>query len=69
MIVTVNGEERELEARPDLSRLVAQWTRRDDELPGVAVALNGELVRRSEWGQVELRDGDELEIVEAVSGG
>jgi thiamine biosynthesis protein ThiS len=47
---------------------VAQWLCRD-EPRGVAVALNGGVVRQSEWHTVQVRDGDELEIVEVVIGG
>jgi thiamine biosynthesis protein ThiS len=35
---------------------------------GVAVARNGEIVRRDEWTQ-PVEDGDEIEIVRAVQGG
>lgn len=66
--VTINGEGRKLEAPIELTRLVAEWIRRD-EPHGVAVALNGELVQRQRWNNVELRDGDELEIVQVVVGG
>ena len=36
---------------------------------GIAVAVNGEVVSRSEWERRELRPGDEIEIVGAVQGG
>jgi sulfur carrier protein len=36
---------------------------------GVAVAVNSELVRRAAWSTAELADGDQLEILHAVSGG
>jgi len=41
------------------------------ELPagGVAVAVNGEVVRRADWPGVELRDGDRVEILTATQGG
>ena len=35
----------------------------------VAVARNGSVVRREEWPQVVLEDGDVLEIVRMVGGG
>lgn len=36
---------------------------------GVAVSLNGELVRRGEWARTGLKAQDELEIVQATQGG
>jgi sulfur carrier protein len=36
---------------------------------GVAVCLNGELVRKAEWAQTDLKAQDELEIVQATQGG
>ena len=36
---------------------------------GVAVALNGELVRRAEWSERRLSDGDRLEVLTAAQGG
>ena len=36
---------------------------------GIAVCLNGEVVRKSEWEQTALKAQDELEIVQATQGG
>jgi sulfur carrier protein len=36
---------------------------------GVAVSVNGELVRRGEWARTPLKAEDELEIVQATQGG
>jgi sulfur carrier protein len=35
----------------------------------VAVALNGEVVRRGQWPETTVREGDAVEIVRAVGGG
>ncbi|BBK42640.1 thiamine biosynthesis protein ThiS [Allostella vacuolata] len=37
--------------------------------PGIAVARNGELVRRRDWAATALADGDQVEIVTARGGG
>jgi sulfur carrier protein len=39
------------------------------EARGVAVAIEGEVVRRSDWAAVRLRDGQVVEVVRAVQGG
>ena len=36
---------------------------------GVAVAVNGELVRRAEWDRRIVQPEDELEVVQATQGG
>ncbi len=41
----------------------------DPDRRGVAAAINGEIVPRSDWDRLLLRDGDRVEIVGAVQGG
>lgn len=41
----------------------------DPTRQGIAVAVNGEVVPRSEWDLVRLKAGDMVEIVTAVAGG
>jgi sulfur carrier protein len=36
---------------------------------GIAVAVDGEVVPRSEWEQTALRDGQRVEVVGAIQGG
>jgi sulfur carrier protein len=36
---------------------------------GVAVAVNGEVVRRAEWPGARLSDGDRVEVLTAAQGG
>jgi sulfur carrier protein len=62
----VNGTARAVDEVTDLAGLVAQLTR---AARGVAVAVNGEVVPRSTWPAVELRDGDRVEILTAAQGG
>jgi thiamine biosynthesis protein ThiS len=35
----------------------------------IAVEVNREIVRRADWEQTEVRDGDSVEIVHFVGGG
>ena len=65
--LVVNGETRQLAARSvdDLVAHLGLGQRRR----GIAVAINGEVVRRADWPHRTLRDGDEIEIVGAVQGG
>lgn len=43
--------------------------RRSIEPRGIAVALNGDVVRRSEWETTSIPDGASIEIVTAAAGG
>ncbi|MGA7835694.1 MAG: sulfur carrier protein ThiS [Acidimicrobiales bacterium] len=43
--------------------------RRDVAQRGIAVALNGEVVRRSEWATTRIPDAAFIEIVTAAAGG
>ncbi|MBV9819790.1 MAG: sulfur carrier protein ThiS [Solirubrobacterales bacterium] len=68
MRVTVNGEERELQAGATVVSVLELL----DVAPaarGVAVALDGEVVSRARWSQAQLRDGALVEVVSAIQGG
>ena len=64
-MITVNGKQ--LDAK-DLS-IEALLTDLAIETRGVAVAINGEIVRRGEWTNVTIVSGDRVEIVSAAAGG
>jgi sulfur carrier protein len=66
--VTINGETRELEAGTTVADVVASLPGAPDGR-GVAVALDGEVVRRAAWNSTELGSGARLEVVVAVQGG
>lgn len=67
MRVTVNGEQRQ-PAEGGLAALLRELGV-DLGRPGVAVAVNGEVVARGTWEATVLRDGDEVEVLAAVQGG
>jgi sulfur carrier protein len=41
----------------------------DPERRGIAVAVDGEVVPRSEWDETHLRAGQRVEVVGAIQGG
>jgi sulfur carrier protein len=66
--IVVNGEPRELEAGATVASVVhtldvAAGAR------GIAVALDGEVVRRGDWPAAALREGSRVEILGAIGGG
>jgi sulfur carrier protein len=66
--VLVNGEPVELEPGGTV-RDAALAAGIDPERRGVAVALEGEVVPRSEIGRTEPRSGQSIEVVAAIGGG
>lgn len=64
--VVVNGEPRVVPASTTVEALVALV---GIERRGVAVAVNGEVVPRSEWPDSSLAAGARVEIVTAAAGG
>ncbi len=64
--VTINGTAREFPAEIDLDSLLELLS-----LPRqrVAVELNHVVVRRTDWPETRLSDGDKLEVVHFVGGG
>lgn len=64
--LTVNGEPRELPASTTVAGLLERL-----ELPAVRVAVehNRRVLKRDEFPEIELSDGDTLEIVHFVGGG
>jgi sulfur carrier protein len=68
MLVTINGEERELPEGATIATAVETLKDRRDGR-GLAVALAGEVVPRGAWAQTALREGSQVEVVAAVQGG
>ena len=66
MLLTINGEAREVEDARDVAGLIA---RLQLDARKVAVERNLEIVPRSLYGQTPLTDGDRIEIVHFIGGG
>ena len=64
--VTINGTERQV---PDGATLVKVIEALDVPAAGVAVAVNGAVVRRADWPTTALADGATVEVLTAVQGG
>jgi sulfur carrier protein len=65
--LTVNGVSEPLDAPTVAALLAARDIAPDGR--GVAVAVNGALVRRADWATTALNAGDTVEIVRAMQGG
>jgi sulfur carrier protein len=66
MKVMINGMPREMSEGASVDAAVAMISR---AATGLAVAVNGEVVRRAAWTDTRLAAGDHVEVVTAVQGG
>lgn len=66
MRVVVNGREMDLETGTTVAAVVASFKFQPRH---VAVEVNRELVPRRDFESVELKEGDQVEIVTLVGGG
>ena len=64
--VVLNGEPRNIPAGLTIDKFL-EWLKMDASR--VAVELNREIVRKTDWATAELRDGAQIEVVWFVGGG
>jgi thiamine biosynthesis protein ThiS len=64
--LTINGEERLVPDGLTLATLVAHLSLTSERL---AIERNRAVVRRADWEQTALEEGDRLEIIHFVGGG
>ena len=67
--IVLNGEPYEVPAGTTVAELLRQLEIEPETARGIAVAVNEEVVRRSQWGMVQLQAGDRVEVVTARQGG
>jgi sulfur carrier protein len=65
--IELNGEAIELTAGASVAQAVDSLGA--DTARGVAVAVDGEVVPRSEWDATALSEGQQVEVLQAVQGG
>ena len=68
MTIELNGERVEIAATTTVAALVER-TGAEPSQRGIAVAVNGEVVPRSAWGDTPIRDGQRIEVLGAIQGG
>ena len=68
MNIELTGRSVELPADATVADVVIE-AGADGDSRGVAVAVDGEVVRRAEWGKTKLRSDQNVEVVRAVQGG
>jgi sulfur carrier protein len=66
MEIVINGTPHQVADEASLERAVSLISQ---AATGIAVAVNGEVVRRASWPSTRLTAGDEVEVLMAVQGG
>ncbi|AWV18922.1 MULTISPECIES: sulfur carrier protein ThiS [unclassified Methylobacterium] len=70
MKLVVNGEPRDCAAETVDALFRLEAAESGIESPqGVAIALNGRVLRRRDWEETRIAEGDRVEIVRAMQGG
>ena len=65
--IQINGEQREFaQSSIALSELIEQLSLAPQR---IAIELNKEIIRRDDWANTNISDGDRVEIVQFVGGG
>jgi sulfur carrier protein len=69
VIIALNGRRAELPDGATVVDAVKEAGVEDDAARGVAVAVDGEVIRRVEWRKTRLEGDQTVEVVSAVQGG
>ena len=68
MNIKVNGEAKEVSPGLTLHQLLLDLGI-DPSRPGIAVAINQEVILRTEWQETKIQPESEVEIIRAAQGG
>ena len=65
----VNGDMHAVGAEASVAGLLREISLDPQNSKGIAVAVNDEVVRKGEWENTILREGDRVEVITALQGG
>jgi len=66
MKVIINGEAKEISDELNLSGLLKHFSLPQER---IAIELNKQVVRKKDWENITINDGDKLEVIHFVGGG
>ncbi|MFO7314182.1 sulfur carrier protein ThiS [Rhodothermus marinus] len=69
LAIVLNGEPYEVPTGTTVAELLRRLEIDPETARGIAVAVNEEVVRRSQWAELRLQAGDRVEVVTARQGG
>ncbi len=66
MYITLNGQKKEVSPSQNLRDVIVQFS----QSPAVLIAeVNGTIVKKKQWDEICVNDGDTIELVSFVGGG
>ena len=68
MNISINGEEKTVSPDLNIHDLLTALEM-DPTQAGIAVAVDREVIPKTEWKTIEIRENSEVEIIRAVQGG
>ena len=66
MKIFINGETKELAEEIKLNELLKHFSLPSER---IAIELNREVIRKKDWENIKVNDGDKLEVIHFVGGG
>lgn len=66
MRLTINGEAREVDGQISVAELLEEI---EQDVAGVAIAINRNITPQAEWLTTLLNEGDEVVLFRAIAGG
>ncbi|MCK8520848.1 sulfur carrier protein ThiS [Aquimarina sp. D1M17] len=66
MTVNVNNQSQSISENSSIATLLAEL---QITVNGIAVALNNEVISKENWGQITLKNEDQITIIRATQGG
>lgn len=66
MKIEVNGEQKEFDSKTKLNTIVDTFL---SDTKGVAVAINNEVVPKSQWSETPIKENDKVLLITATQGG
>ena len=66
MKIILNGKETNNDTFKNLEELVASSAAK---IEGTVVELNGKIIRKNQWKEQPLQEGDKIELIQFVGGG
>ncbi len=68
MNIQINGKDREIRNNLNITELLKELGF-NPEQPGIAVAVNREVIPKTDWDKTIIHEDNEVEIIRAVQGG
>ena len=66
MVVTINGETKEIGQEVNLSDLLKFFALPQEQ---IAIEVNKQVVRKKDWENIKINEADKIEIIHFVGGG